>query len=131
MISFLAGKPNPTTFPFSSISVTLKPVIPGAPSDTLVVESDALNEGLQYGPTAGLGGLVEWLEVLQEKKHHRTRDGSWRVSVGSGSQDLIYKVSCGTRSRALGATADELVVQAFQSLINEGDSVLLEAPVYS
>ncbi|KAL8283103.1 hypothetical protein RQP46_005881 [Phenoliferia psychrophenolica] len=111
MISFLAGKPNPTTFPFSSISVTLKPVIPGAPEETLLIESDALNEGLQYGPTAGLGGLVEWLEVLQEKKHNRVRDGSYRVSVGSGSQDLIYK--------------------AFQSLINEGDSVLLEAPVYS
>ncbi|KAK4702508.1 tryptophan aminotransferase, partial [Phenoliferia sp. Uapishka_3] len=111
MISFLAGKPNPTTFPFSSIAVTLKSVIEGETPVTLNIESDALNEALQYGPTAGLKGLVEWLEVLQETKHDRKRDGSWRLSVGSGSQDLIYK--------------------AFQSLINEGDSVLLEAPVYS
>lgn len=66
--------------------------MPGAEPEVLLVESDALNEGLQYGPTAGLGGLVEWLEALQEAKHHRVRDGSWRVSVGSGSQDLIYKV---------------------------------------
>ncbi|KAM0755517.1 PLP-dependent transferase [Meredithblackwellia eburnea MCA 4105] len=111
MISFLAGKPNPTTFPFSSISVQLKPIVEGDKPETLVVESSALNEGLQYGPTAGLGGLVDWLEDLQVKKHHRTKDGSWRVSVGSGSQDLIYK--------------------AFQALIEEGDSVLLETPIYS
>lgn len=92
MISLLAGKPNPTTFPFSSISVTLKPV-GNEPAETLVIESDALDEGLQYGPTAGLGGLVEWIERLQELKHGRKRDGSWRVSLGSGSQDLINKVS--------------------------------------
>ena len=58
-----------------------------------MVESDALTEGLQYGPTAGLGGLVKWLENLQETKHSRKKDGSWQVSVGSGSQDLINKVS--------------------------------------
>jgi len=64
-----------------------------------VVESDALTEGLQYGPTAGLGGLVKWLENLQETKHSRKKDGSWQVSVGSGSQDLINKVSTNTLSR--------------------------------
>lgn len=86
MVSLLAGKPNAETFPFSSISVTLKPVVPGDPEETLVVESAALTEGLQYGPTAGLGGVVDWLEELQQHRHNRTRDGSWRVSVGSGSQ---------------------------------------------
>ncbi|KAI5480025.1 AP endonuclease 2 [Pseudohyphozyma bogoriensis] len=110
MISFLAGKPNPSTFPFSSISVTLKPVADEEP-ETLTVETDALNEALQYGPTAGLGGLVNWIEDMEEKVHSRPRDGSWRVSLGSGSQDLINK--------------------AFQSLVNDGDSILLETPVYS
>ncbi|GAA5912662.1 hypothetical protein JCM5296_006047 [Sporobolomyces johnsonii] len=111
MVSLLAGKPNAETFPFSAITVSLKPIIPTDQPEQLVVESEALTEGLQYGPTAGLGGLVKWLENLQEKRHQRAQDGSWRVSVGSGSQDLINKAFC--------------------SLINEGDSVLLESPVYS
>ncbi|CEQ38669.1 SPOSA6832_00119, partial [Sporobolomyces salmonicolor] len=133
MVSLLAGKPNAETFPFSAITVSLKPIVllhfsvlhppvpltppspaPQIPTDQpeqLVVESEALTEGLQYGPTAGLGGLVKWLENLQEKRHQRALDGSWRVSVGSGSQDLINKAFC--------------------SLINDGDSVLLESPVYS
>ncbi|GAA5922353.1 hypothetical protein JCM1841_003080 [Sporobolomyces salmonicolor] len=111
MVSLLAGKPNAETFPFSAITVSLKPIIPTDQPEQLVVESEALTEGLQYGPTAGLGGLVKWLENLQEKRHQRALDGSWRVSVGSGSQDLINKAFC--------------------SLINDGDSVLLESPVYS
>ncbi|KDE09685.1 hypothetical protein MVLG_00089 [Microbotryum lychnidis-dioicae p1A1 Lamole] len=111
MISFLAGKPNPTTFPFSSISVTLKPIVPTAGPETLVVEGENLNESLQYGPTAGLKKLVTWLEDLQVMKHSRKKDGSWGVSIGSGSQDLINK--------------------AFHSLVNEGDTVLVETPLYS
>ncbi|GAA6035993.1 hypothetical protein JCM8097_005204 [Rhodosporidiobolus ruineniae] len=111
MVSLLAGKPNAATFPFSSIKVELKPIIPGDPTETLTVESAALEEGLQYGPTAGLGGLVKWLEELQEKRHSRKSDGSWRVSVGSGSQDLINK--------------------AFHSLVNDDDCILIESPVYS
>ncbi|GAA5856269.1 hypothetical protein JCM8547_000846 [Rhodosporidiobolus lusitaniae] len=111
MVSLLAGKPNAATFPFSSIKVELKPVIPGEPTETLTIESAALEEGLQYGPTAGLGSLVKWLENLQETRHSRPKDANWKVSVGSGSQDLIHK--------------------AFHSLVNPGDSILIESPVYS
>ncbi|SCV68386.1 BQ2448_507 [Microbotryum intermedium] len=111
MISFLAGKPNPTTFPFSSLSVTLKPILPTDQPETLVVENNDLNDGLQYGPTAGLKRLVTWLEDLQVMKHSRKKDGTWGVSIGSGSQDLINK--------------------AFHSLVNEGDTVLVETPLYS
>ncbi|GAA5850714.1 hypothetical protein JCM3766R1_000183 [Sporobolomyces carnicolor] len=110
MVSLLAGKPNAETFPFSAITVSLKPIVPGDAPEQLVVESDALTEGLQYGPTAGLSGLIKWLENLQEMKHSRKKDGSWKVSVGSGSQDLINKAFC--------------------SLVNPGDSILLETPVY-
>lgn len=92
MVSLLAGKPNPATFPFSSISVALKPIIPSDPVETLVVESAALTEGLQYGPTAGLGGLIKWLEQLQTIRHKREKDGSWRVSVGSGSQVSLHYI---------------------------------------
>lgn len=86
MVSLLAGKPNPATFPFDSLSVALKPIIPSDPVTTLVVEGNALTEGLQYGPTAGLGGLVKWLEELQVLRHKREKEPSWRLSVGSGSQ---------------------------------------------
>ncbi|SGY35291.1 BQ5605_C002g01748 [Microbotryum silenes-dioicae] len=120
MISFLAGKPNPTTFPFSSISVTLKPIVPTAGPETLVVEGENLNESLQYGPTAGLKKLVTWLEDLQVMKHSRKKDGSWGVSIGSGSQDLINKRLTGP-----------IIRQAFHSLVNEGDTVLVETPLYS
>ncbi|GAA5850864.1 hypothetical protein JCM9279_006221 [Rhodotorula babjevae] len=111
MVSLLAGKPNADTFPFSAIKVDLKPIIPGDPVETLTVESDALNEALQYGATAGLPNLVKWIENLQETRHKRAKDGSWRVSLGSGSQDLINK--------------------AFHSLVNDDDSILIESPVYS
>lgn len=115
MVSFLAGKPNADTFPFSAIRVDLKPVVrqnlqlathgalrpkltlaftqvPGDPVETLTIEADALSEGLQYGATAGLPSLNKWLENLQETRHKRPKDGSWRLSLGSGSQDLINKV---------------------------------------
>jgi len=64
--------------------VTVKPVVASDPAETLTIDGDALSAALQYGATAGLPGLVEFLENLNEKRHHRTRDGSWRVSVGSG-----------------------------------------------
>lgn len=70
----------------------MKPIIPGGESETLLIEGETLDAGLQYGPTAGLGGLVNWLDVLQTTRHKREKDGSWRLTVGSGSQDLINKV---------------------------------------
>jgi len=106
--------------------------------EELIVESDALTEGLQYGPTAGLAGLVKWLENLQEVKHVRKKDGSWQVSVGSGSQDLINKASNerDELSTSFAVFTDTKCCtpsysQAFCSLVNPGDSILLESPVYS
>ncbi|KAH8917737.1 PLP-dependent transferase [Atractiella rhizophila] len=110
MISFLAGKPNPTTFPFSELSVTIK----SAPPVTLTLSENELNEALQYGPTAGLPGLVKWLIGLQEQEHGRSWEGegrSWKVSIGSGSQDSMTKV--------------------FNTIVNPGEPVLIETPVYS
>lgn len=93
MISLLAGKPNPTTFPFSSLTVALKPIIPDGEIISLTIEGDDLTDGLQYSATAGMPSLVKWIEELQTKVHGRVKDDSWRVTVGSGSQDLIAKVS--------------------------------------
>ncbi|KAK4055303.1 hypothetical protein OIV83_000586 [Microbotryomycetes sp. JL201] len=110
MVSFLAGKPNSETFPFSSLKATIKPVVPGGKEEEIIVQGSQLSEGLQYGPTPGLQGLVKWLEVLQERKHNRAKDKTWRVSVGSGSQDLLNKAMC--------------------SLVDPGDSILMESPCY-
>lgn len=113
MLSLLAGKPNPSAFPFTSLQFTAKAppsdphskaILPSdggisSPEITISLTSSALAEGLQYGPTAGIPSLVEWVTELQKKVHGRRNekveggDGGWRVSIGSGSQDLLYKVS--------------------------------------
>ena len=93
MISLLAGKPNSSTFPLTSITVRSRsPVDPAAPETATEISGAALAEGLQYGPTAGLPGLLKWAYGLQERQHGRAQGEGWRMSIGSGSQDLIHKV---------------------------------------
>ncbi|KAK4041315.1 aminotransferase [Parachaetomium inaequale] len=106
MISLVAGKPNPATFPFSKISVTLN----GPDEKTLVLDGAALSEALQYNLPAGHPGLLKWLEGLQQAVHGISSDGSWMCCVGNGSQELIHK--------------------AFQVFCDPGDPVMLETPAY-
>lgn len=54
---------------------------------------EELQYGLQYSPTNGLPDLREWIFGLQAYLHGRQKGEGWTVSVGAGSQDLIYKVS--------------------------------------
>lgn len=111
VISFLAGKPNDAMFPFQSFCFTATcPSKPGQ-STTVSLSGSELAEGLQYGATAGLPRLNNWFMGLQERSHGRRCDEGWRLSVGNGSQDLIWK--------------------AVQSLVDEGDPVLIESPVYA
>lgn len=70
-----------------------------------------LHEGLQYGDTAGLPVLLEWLYGLQDVSHGRKKGEGWRISVTSGSQDAIYK--------------------AVNAMLDPGDAVLVESPVYA
>lgn len=95
VISLLAGKPNPDTFPITSLQVTVRSPDSSSKQDEshLEISGNDLAEGLQYGGTGGLEPLVNWFEGLQEHVHGRTRRDGWRVSMGSGSQDLLYKVS--------------------------------------
>ena len=93
VISFLAGKPNDAMFPFKSLSFTATcPSNPGEVS-TVSLSGPELAIGLQYGATAGLPRLIDWFVGLQERSHGRIRNEGWRLSVGTGSQDLIWKVS--------------------------------------
>ncbi|KAF5349795.1 hypothetical protein D9758_010180 [Tetrapyrgos nigripes] len=114
VISLLAGKPNATTFPFTSFNFTARDPNspPDAPKDISVnIEEDALAAGLQYGDTAGIPNLLRWLEGLQEKMHGRKVGEGWKICMGSGSQDLIYKV--------------------VQAMVNDGDPIFVESPVYA
>ncbi|KAL4246429.1 Class-I pyridoxal-phosphate-dependent aminotransferase-like protein [Abortiporus biennis] len=111
VISLLAGKPNASTFPFTSIQLTSRS--PTDPSKETIVEvnGDALAEGLQYSATAGIPSLVEWVYGLQERVHGRKKGEGWRPTITSGSQHGIYK--------------------AAHALFNPGDSILVESPVYA
>ncbi|KAJ4470463.1 PLP-dependent transferase [Lentinula aciculospora] len=119
VISLLAGKPEPSTFPFTSLSFTARDPTNESFETTITIPRDELSPGLQYSDTAGLPDLLKWITALQEISHgrHHGRNASgggeegWRVSMGTGSQDLIAK----------SATA----------LINPGDSILVESPVYA
>lgn len=94
-----AGRPNPTTFPFESITLNIKPPLDGRSSESVAVQLDgeALNEALQYGPSAGLSSIRGWLTDLQAQVHKREIGENWAVSLGSGSQDLMSKVSVDSR----------------------------------
>ncbi|OCF56309.1 tryptophan aminotransferase [Kwoniella mangroviensis CBS 10435] len=108
-----AGRPNPTTFPFSSITLNLKSPLADAQGkeESITIDTEDLDIALQYSPSPGLGKLVDWAVGLQSQVHNRQRDGKWTVSFGSGSQDLMSK--------------------GFHVLLNPGDPVLLETPIYS
>lgn len=122
MLSLLAGKPNPETFPFESISVNIKPEAESGPTQ-LTIDGDDLVTALQYGATAGIPKLVQWITQLQVHMHNREAvtpgsklDGvagrsPWRVTTGNGSQDLLNKT--------------------FDALLNPGDVILVESPVYT
>lgn len=93
LISLLAGKPNSSTFPLTSLQFKSRSPTNPSEENTTEVSGKELAEGLQYGPTAGIPSLCEWVYGLQEKVHGRHKGEGWRVSIGSGSQDVIYKVS--------------------------------------
>lgn len=92
LISLLAGKPNPSTFPFTSLSFTARSPTDPSKESEIKVDSGALAAGLQYGATSGYPQLCEWVYGLQEIMHGRKRGEGWHLSIGSGSQDLIFKV---------------------------------------
>lgn len=92
LISMLAGKPNSSTFPFTSIQLTARSPTDPTKEEILTIGPKELESALQYGPTAGIPSLLEWIWGLQEFSHGRKRNEGWRPSVGAGSQDVIYKV---------------------------------------
>ncbi|KAH8923944.1 PLP-dependent transferase [Atractiella rhizophila] len=112
MISFLSGKPHPTAFPIKKLTTSITCPFSGENVD-LSIDGEDLQASLQYGPTTGAPKLVEWLTRFQELEHKRSFEGEgkrWRISMGNGSQDLMTKV--------------------FDTLVDPGQPVLFETPVY-
>ncbi|KAI9209309.1 pyridoxal phosphate-dependent transferase [Polychytrium aggregatum] len=103
MISLGGGNPNPTTFPFSKMSVTLRG------GEVIDISEADVQVALQYSATNGLPNLVQWLRDLQLLEH-RPKLQDFDICVGNGSQDVLTK--------------------AFEMLAAPGDSVLVEAPAY-
>lgn len=111
MLSMLAGKPNPSTFPFEHITLRVRSPETGELKN-LTLEDAELSAALQYGMTAGHSELVSWMTEMMQTVHKRaaSKEEGWRVSLGAGSQDLLYK--------------------AFNALLNPGDTILVEGPTY-
>lgn len=128
IISLLAGKPNPETFPITSFSFTARtPSADGTdPEREFTLKGQDLEEALQYGPTPGLPRLIKWLLGLQEEVHERVLGDDWTLTCGAGGQDLLYKVGPFILRRVRAS----YVTQAISALVGPGDFVLVEAPVY-
>lgn len=115
MISMLAGQPNTHGFPFASISASLHPVGAEAPVQ-LTVDGARLEEALRYSMCAGLDSLLAAYARIITHAHGRTIDdgspaGDFALSCGNGSQDLLAK--------------------SFHVLLDPGDTVLAEVPLYT
>jgi len=128
LISFLAGKPNASTFPFTSLSFNARSPTRPHEESTLTIDGVDLAQGLQYGDTAGLKSLLDWIHGLQELNHGRRKGEGWRISIGSGSQDLIYKVNLPSKHSL---SYQRMIFQAINSIVNPGEPVLVESPVYA
>ncbi|KAL4736959.1 pyridoxal phosphate-dependent transferase [Aspergillus similis] len=108
MVSLVAGKPSPETFPIAEIAISLKGVPAG--TDRIVVDGAELDQALQYGLPRGNAQLIQWFESLQRSVHGLDESGGWSCCIGNGSQELIHRV-----------------IQVFT---DPGDPFLLETPAY-
>ncbi|KAM9607223.1 kynurenine/alpha-aminoadipate aminotransferase, mitochondrial-like [Trichechus inunguis] len=111
LISLAPGFPNPNTFPFKTASITLKN------GKTIQFGEEMMKRALQYSPSAGIPELLTWLRQLQVQlhnpptTHYPPSQGQMEICVTSGSQEGLSKV--------------------FEMLINPGDNVIVNEPVYS
>ncbi|CDS03913.1 hypothetical protein LRAMOSA06868 [Lichtheimia ramosa] len=104
MLSLGAGQPNPDTFPYASMSVTLKS------GETLEFDGDLFRRSLSYDLTSGLPPLNQWLRELQIKEH-APPCSEFDLTVGPGSQDLLTK--------------------ALEMFAEPGHALLVEGPTYT
>eukprot|EP01083_Nonionella_stella_P171218 584395_1 len=105
MISLGGGMPSSDLFPFKKIRFSLQN------GETVELSEKDVNESLQYSPTPGLPGLVKFLRDFQSKLHYKSADSTeWSLSVTTGSTEALS--------------------MAFEMLTEDGDSVLVDDPMY-
>uniref|UniRef100_G3TWV5 Kynurenine/alpha-aminoadipate aminotransferase, mitochondrial n=1 Tax=Loxodonta africana TaxID=9785 RepID=G3TWV5_LOXAF len=111
LISLAPGFPNPNTFPFKTASITVEN------GKTIQFGEEMMKRALQYSQSAGIPELLAWLRQLQVRLHnpptvhYPPSQGQMEMCVTSGSQEGLSKV--------------------FEMLINPGDNILVNEPVYS
>lgn len=111
VISLATGSPNPNTFPFKAATINIDN------GKTIQFDEQIMKRALQYSESAGIPELLSWLKQLQVKLHnpptlhYPSSQGQMDICVTSGSQEGLCKV--------------------FEMIINRGDNILLNEPVYS
>ncbi|XP_012626110.2 kynurenine/alpha-aminoadipate aminotransferase, mitochondrial-like [Microcebus murinus] len=111
VIHLSTGSPNPNTFPFKTAAITVEG------GKTIEFGEEMMKRALQYSQSAGIPELLSWLKQLQVKLHnpptvhYPPSQGQMDICVTTGSQEGIYKV--------------------FEMIINPGDNVLVNEPIYS
>ncbi|XP_034240774.1 kynurenine/alpha-aminoadipate aminotransferase, mitochondrial-like isoform X2 [Thrips palmi] len=104
-ISFSTGMPNPSSFPFAEIKVSLKN------GEEFSVNGKELESALQYLPTTGYKDFIGLLQNFQDKAHGPQDWNTRSIIVSSGSMDGISR--------------------AVDMLINRGDPLVMQHPLYS
>lgn len=110
LISLGSGYPTAALFPVVNVEMTLADgsKVNLGPSDTA--------SAMQYSPTPGLPGLVEWL----------TEWGAECGTVPTLKDGAAYK-----RRLLVTAGSQEALARTFEALLARGDTVLVEEPTYS
>ncbi|KAL3868764.1 hypothetical protein ACJMK2_041529 [Sinanodonta woodiana] len=110
MISMAGGNPNVMTFPIQSATLTLRN------GTTIHIGEELMQQALQYSPTPGLPGLLEWVRGLQDHIHtpplinKKDHPGVVDMLITNGSQDGIAR--------------------ALEAMVSQKDTVLIETPSY-
>lgn len=111
LISLAPGSPNPSLFPFKVATFTVEN------GNTIQFEDEMIQRALQYSPSYGIPELLSWLKQLQIKlhnpptAHYPPNQGQMDLCITSGCQDGLCK--------------------AFEMLINPGDNILVNEPLFS
>ena len=103
IISLGGGMPNPETFPYAGMALTLRN------GNTMQFSPAELQKSLQYSPSRGIPEFVDILQQLQV--HYHGLDASPSLMVTTGSQDGLSK--------------------AFDCILERDDVVLVESPTYA
>nr|CAI5826667.1 unnamed protein product [Callosobruchus analis] len=104
-ISLAEGMPNEVTFPFQEINIVLKD------GSQFSLQGAVLNSALQYIPTQGYPPLVKTLKEFTKEIHNPPKWDNYETLLTNGSQDGISK--------------------ALEMIVQEGDSVLVQNPLYT